>query len=302
MPPAQHLPEYPQPAVDPAQRLPEHPQVAVAPVSPWPGLAPPPAWPAGYVAGEQLSIARWVGQGWQTFRARPLPWILWALAMLLPSAALEIYRYSQGWVGGSVSPGETGSVMTTTLLSLALTISLLPLHVGGNLYALSLQRGAHPPAMKFLQAYARGAWLVAALALMGLMAAPVFLLVLLPGRFLSATGALAQALVVVYMLIATPFAVGVYLYLLLGWMFAPVLVADREMNAMDAMRTSWHLVDGHRWRLLGLILVLVAIAFAGVLACLVGSLVTQGIVAGAFSAAYRDLAVRSGDMDSDTEL
>jgi hypothetical protein len=73
------------------------------------------------------------------------------------------------------------------------------------------------------------------------------------------------------------------------------------MGPLEAMRASWHLVERRRLRLLGFMLVLMFVSILGALACLVGTLLTHGLVAGAFSAAYRDLLAQAGYPDDDLE-
>jgi hypothetical protein len=279
------------------------PDPAAAP--PFTGYPAPPEWPHSYVAGSAPGIENWIGQGWKAFRARPWPFVLWALVLLMPSLGMEIFRAGHGMSAlRPPDPEDLQLLLMTTALSVAFGIALLPLHLGGNLFSLALQRGHRPPAMKLLQAYGRGLQLLACYLVIGFCCGVVFLLLVLPSGFLGVVGAgsvLTRALVGVYLLIAVPFTVWIYLYLMLGWMFAPLMVVERHMGPLEAMRASWHLTGGRRLRLLGFMLVLMFVSILGALACLVGTLLTHGLVAGAFSAAYRDLMAQAGYPDDDLE-
>jgi hypothetical protein len=256
---------------------------------------------AAYRPGERLSLEAWISQGWRSFKARPGSFVLWALVLMIPGLALEIFRWSQGTLLRPMSPNDLPLLLGTTVLSVAFAIALLPLHLGGNLVALALQRGHRPAAMKFLQAYGRGLPLVACYILFGLCCGLVFILLVLPSGFIASGGLLTRVLVGIYMVIAVPFSVWVYAYLGIGWMFAPLMVVERGMGPLDAMRASWHLVAGHRWRMLGFLLVLMLVSLLGILACLVGTLITHGLVAGAFAAAYRDLLAQAAYPDTELE-
>ncbi|HVP37649.1 MAG TPA: hypothetical protein VMS93_00545 [Candidatus Saccharimonadales bacterium] len=268
----------------------------------FPPPPPPPPWPADYSPGVQFSLDGWLRQAWRTFQARPVPFVLWALVLMAPGLAVNLYRLSRGTLL-EPSPGPASAEFWTAyFVSLACTIALIPLQLGGNLYALSLQRGHRPPAIKFLQPYGRGLAVAGTLVLVGVLCLGVFLLLLLPVGFVTSSGTLTRALVGVYLVIALPFTLWIYIYLALGWMFAPLLVVDRGLGPIEAMRGSWYLVHGRRWRMLLLLLLLVLIALVGLLACFVGTLVTAGLVAGLYSAAYRDLSVAAGYPDTDPEL
>jgi len=56
------------------------------------------------------------------------------------------------------------------------------------------------------------------------------------------------------------------------FLFAPALIFDRNLGAMDAMKANWELTRGHFWGLFGVSLLLGLINLGGVLACLIGAL------------------------------
>ncbi len=56
------------------------------------------------------------------------------------------------------------------------------------------------------------------------------------------------------------------------FLFAPAIIFDRDLGAMDAMKANWELTRGHFWGLFGVTLLLGLIYLGGFLACLVGAL------------------------------
>jgi uncharacterized membrane protein len=74
------------------------------------------------------------------------------------------------------------------------------------------------------------------------------------------------------------------------FMFSTLLVIDRDLGPIDAMKESMRIGLGHRWSLLGLIVLLSLIALVGVLALFVGVLVAMPVAALAFVHAYRMLS------------
>jgi hypothetical protein len=87
-----------------------------------------------------------------------------------------------------------------------------------------------------------------------------------------------------------------------GCMFAmaPYLVVDRGYGAVDALRASARMTAGSRWRVLGLFLAAVALIVAGLLALLVGVLVTFPLTQVAWAYAYRRLLARTPGMAAST--
>ena len=73
-------------------------------------------------------------------------------------------------------------------------------------------------------------------------------------------------------------------------LFGFVIVEDPATRPVAALRRSAEITRGHRWPLLGLILLLGLINIAGALACGVGLLFTYGITAISLAHAYRTLS------------
>jgi uncharacterized membrane protein len=56
----------------------------------------------------------------------------------------------------------------------------------------------------------------------------------------------------------------------LGWWLYPVLVVDRNERALDALRESWRITEGHKIRIFVFFLLMVLVGIAGCLAFCVG--------------------------------
>ena len=77
------------------------------------------------------------------------------------------------------------------------------------------------------------------------------------------------------------------------FMFATFIVIDRELGPIEAMKESKRLAHGHKWALLGFVLVLALINLLGVLALGVGLLVSIPVSSLAFVHTYRVLGGRA---------
>jgi uncharacterized membrane protein len=73
------------------------------------------------------------------------------------------------------------------------------------------------------------------------------------------------------------------------FMFSSFAVIDREKGPIESMAVSKLITKGHRWKLLGFTLLLVLINIAGLLALVIGLLVTIPVSTLAFAHAYRVL-------------
>jgi uncharacterized membrane protein len=78
------------------------------------------------------------------------------------------------------------------------------------------------------------------------------------------------------------------------FMFASIIVIDKDLGPIEAMKASMAIGRGYRWSLLGLIALTTLIMIVGVLALLVGLLVAIPVVALAFIHAYRVLSGTDG--------
>jgi hypothetical protein len=79
------------------------------------------------------------------------------------------------------------------------------------------------------------------------------------------------------------------IYLAVGYTFALPLIIDKQYDFWTAMEVSRKVVHGRWWTLFGLVIVLFLINVVGVLACLIGCIVTAPISIAAAMYAYEDL-------------
>src|SRR3989344_1646680 len=75
----------------------------------------------------------------------------------------------------------------------------------------------------------------------------------------------------------------------LRYLFVPYLVIDKKYGVMHALRESARISHGHKWQLLGLVIVLALFNILGLLALIVGILVTIPVSMFALVHAYRTL-------------
>ena len=103
------------------------------------------------------------------------------------------------------------------------------------------------------------------------------------------------ACLVVYIITVVAVMVGLILLVIPGVIVALMLsfpfylILDKGMKPMDAIKESARITKGHRWQLLLLYITLFALNLVGVLAVVVGLLVTLPISGLAFVYAYRKL-------------
>ena len=81
--------------------------------------------------------------------------------------------------------------------------------------------------------------------------------------------------------------------LMAGLMFATYLVVDKQLGPVDAIKKSWSISKGYKLKLIGFILVILLINLLGIIALLVGLLVTIPVTLLATVHVYRILLKRS---------
>lgn len=79
------------------------------------------------------------------------------------------------------------------------------------------------------------------------------------------------------------------IYLAIGYTFAVPLIIDKKYDFWTAMEVSRRVVNRQWWTLFGLALVLFLLNVIGVLACLVGCIVTAPLTVAAIQYAYEDV-------------
>jgi uncharacterized membrane protein len=101
-------------------------------------------------------------------------------------------------------------------------------------------------------------------------------------------------------LLALAVAVGFVLLIVPGiifglmFMFATFIVIERELGPIDALSESHRLTRGYKWPLFGFVLLLLLVNVLGLLALIVGLLVSIPVSTLAFVHAYRTLGGRPG--------
>jgi uncharacterized membrane protein len=93
---------------------------------------------------------------------------------------------------------------------------------------------------------------------------------------------------------------GIILFLM--FMFSTFIVIERGLGPIDAMSESRRLTRGHKWQLLGFVGLLFLINLLGLLALIVGILVSIPVSALAFVHAYRTLGGRVEPSPRDAAL
>ena len=82
-------------------------------------------------------------------------------------------------------------------------------------------------------------------------------------------------------------------FLAIRFYFYNVLIVDKELGPIKALKASWNLTKGHWWSIFGLTLLLALFNIAGALALIVGLLVTIPVSWMAMICAYRFLSSSS---------
>jgi uncharacterized membrane protein len=116
-------------------------------------------------------------------------------------------------------------------------------------------------------------------------------------KYLGASILLALAVAIGFVLLIVP---GIILGLM--FMFTTFVVIERELGPIDAMSESHRLTRGHKSRLFGFVLLLLLINVLGVLALVVGLLVSIPVSTLAFVHAYRVLGGKPGPRPADAAL
>ena len=201
--------------------------------------------------------------GWETFKRRPWFFIGSTFVILLVSGLINgLTSGIDAAITGSVEePSILGSVINLalgTLLSMGATAFYLAAHDNPDTVDLSLLW--HP----------RPFW-----------------------KFLGTSILLALAIAVGLILLIVP---GVIFGLM--FMFATFIVIERELGPIDALSESHRLTRGHKWQLFGFVLLLLIVNLLGLLALVVGLLVSIPVSTLAFVQAYRVVGGKAGTPDA----
>ncbi len=205
--------------------------------------------------------------GWETFKRRPWFFVGSTFLILLASALCDGFTsgIDAALTGSAENPSIIGTVINLalgTLISMGATAFYLAAHDNPDTADLSLLW--HP----------RPFW-----------------------KYLGASLLLSLAVAIGLVLLIVP---GVIFGLM--FMFATFIVIERELGPIDAMNASNQLTRGHKWQLLGLVLLLVLINLLGLMALVVGLLVSIPVSTLAFVHAYRVLGGKPEMRPADAAL
>jgi uncharacterized membrane protein len=216
-----------------------------------------------YGAAMEFSTGSALRFGWETFKKRPWFFVGSTVVILLASGLIDAFTNAidAAVVGSSETPSVIGTVINLglgTLLGMGATAFYLAAQDNPETVDLSLLW--HPqPFWKYL-----GASILYALAFVA-----GLVLLIVPGIIFA-----------------------------LMFMFTTFIVIDRELGPIEAMKESNRITHGHKWTLLGFALMLVLINLLGVLALVVGLLVSIPVSSLAVAHAYRVLAGRTPPQDA----
>jgi uncharacterized membrane protein len=82
------------------------------------------------------------------------------------------------------------------------------------------------------------------------------------------------------------------IWFFLTYFFAPIIMIDKHVGIRDSFRQSAHMTKGAKWKLLGLMLLIVLLNILGAVALIVGLLVTIPLTSLIFLEVYRVLGGR----------
>jgi uncharacterized membrane protein len=208
-----------------------------------------------------------LGFGWETFKRRPWFFVGSAFVILLISGVVNGFTsgIDAAINGSGEDPSILGSVINLalgTLVNMGATAFYLAAH--DNPKTVDLSSLWHP----------RPFW-----------------------KFLGASILLAIAVIVGFLLLIVP---GIIFGLM--FMFTTFIVIERELGPIDAMNESNRMTRGHKWQLFGFVLLLLLVNLLGLLALVVGLLVSIPVTTLAFVHAYRILGGKANLPPADAAL
>ena len=207
---------------------------------------------------EKLSIGECVRFGWETFKKRPWLFI----------GTLLVYAVISG-ISGSIasSAAEQGGVLAFILNALDMLVVQILLAMG--LVAFSLRFHDDASAARIQDLWA-------------------------PKMYWSFLGMSVLSFILVVLGIIALIIPGIILAL--GFIFSQYLVIDKGRGAIESLKESWRITKGHRWELFIFVLVLAVLNILGVLALLVGLLVSVPVTMLAVVHAYRTLEHKANEV------
>lgn len=209
----------------------------------------------------KLSVQECLSHGWQTFKSSPLIFLgvslLILVANILVSGLQFIIEFAGGQVAGNSMVASTITVLISTVIGIGLS------------FAISLCQTVF---------YLRAHESTKDIALTSVWRPEVF------WKFVGTSMILGIILLVGFLLLIVP---GIILSIIFG--FALYAVVEERLTPMEALKASARLTKGHRWQIFGLMAAIVGINILGLIALIVGLLVTIPVSTLAMVHAYRTL-------------
>lgn len=210
----------------------------------------------------ELSVRSCLAYGWSTFKARPGILIGASLAILAASLLIQGAQTGVETLGSLVFGRESGlTAIVAILAALAATAASFLVNMGKTAFYLQAHDRIEDASLETLWHPQRFWYFVGASILVGISVLVGLVLLIVPGIIVG---------------------------IMLG--FTLYRVIDRGEAPMDAMRSSAQLTRGNRWKLFLLGLALVGINVLGLLALVVGLLVSLPVSTLAVVHAYRTLS------------
>ena len=201
---------------------------------------------------EKISVGECIKFGWNTFKKRPLIIIgAFVIAVLISGISSAI-----------LDPGEGAPITVTTVL-MGLVSMLIGLMVEIGLVTFSLRAHDNIESAK-----------------LGDLWNPKPFLYYLVGQII-----VGVVVIVGLILLVVPGVVAA-----LGLMFTSYLIIDKNRGPIEATKESWNMTKGHRWELFLLVVSIIGLNILGVLALVVGLLVSVPVSMLAVVHVYRKLS------------
>jgi len=207
---------------------------------------------------QKLSISEALRFGWETFKKRPGILIGGFVGAMIAS----------GVVSGVLTPAEDANLgLMGVLMIIASVVIGILIEIGMLTFAIRAHDSIETVKLNDLWNPTPLWWYMLGQLLVGVVVLIGFLLLVVPG-----------------------------VILMLGLLFSSYLIVDKKKGPIEAMKESWRITNGHKWQLLLFVLAIVGINILGLLALVIGLLVTIPVSALAMVHMYRFLEHKATDI------
>ena len=106
--------------------------------------------------------------------------------------------------------------------------------------------------------------------------------------------------VIAGILVAIIVGIGIVMLIVPGIIFAcrlafvPYLVIDRNMEAMEALKTSWNMTKDYGWKIFGIGILAIPIVILGLLCFFFGVIISVMLISTAFAVMYHSVVLKDG--------